>query len=57
MVVYKVTGIRIYTHVKFRKPEPDTIKNDKATLEQRYTHTANPEYGNEDKGIAGLQGD
>ena len=57
MVVYKVTGIRIYTHVKFRKPEPDTIKNDKATLEQRYMHTVKPEYDNRDKGLTGSPGD
>ena len=57
MVVHKVTGIKIYKYVKFRKPETDTIRNDKETLEQRYMHTVKPEYNNGYKGLAGSPGD
>mgnify|MGYP005835767245 CR=1 FL=1 len=56
MVVHKVTGIKIYKYVKFRKPETDTIRNDKATSEQRYMRTVKPEYDNEDKVLADSQG-
>ena len=42
---------------KLRKPEDDTIMNDKAISEQRNAHIVKPEYDNRDKGIAGLQGD
>ena len=31
---------------KLRKPEADTIMNDKAISEQRYTHDVKPEYNN-----------
>ena len=56
MVVHKVTGIKIYKSIKLRKSETDTIRNDKATLEQRYMHTIKPEYGNGDKVLAALLG-
>ena len=31
---------------KLRKPEADTIMNDKAISEQRYAHVVKPEYNN-----------
>ena len=57
MVIHKMRRNKDIQVCKLRKPEADTIMNDKAITKQRYTHTVKPEYDNRDKGISGLPGE
>ena len=53
MVIYKMRRNKDIRVCKLRKPEADTIMNDKAISEQRYAHAVKPEYNNGGKRIAG----
>ena len=57
MVVHKVQWDKDIQVCKLPKLEADTIMNDKAISEQRYTHDVKPEYNNGGKRLAGSPGD
>ena len=46
MVIHKMRPNKDIQVCKLRKPEADTIMNDKAISEQRYTHAIKPKYNN-----------
>ena len=46
MVIYKMRRHKDIQVCKLRKPEADTIMNDKAISEQRYTHAVKRECNN-----------
>ena len=46
MVIYKMRWDKDIQVCNLRKPEVDTIMNDKAISEQRYAHAVKPEYNN-----------